>query len=166
MVGPPMAENGLEMAIRATTRPHLSQRRSLARNPGRQHSELALVVRQPWIDLILAGEKTWEIRGAPTHKRCHIHLAQSGTGLLFGTVRVVKCFEIKHEDLPLHVEKHCIQDCTAVRYARVYAWVLEGAERSATPRKYTHPKGAITWVRLARDLVTRGPAAKVARVDE
>ena len=39
-----------------------------------------LVVKQPWLDLLLSGKKRWEIRGQSTHKRGWVHLAESGCG--------------------------------------------------------------------------------------
>ena len=44
----------------------------------------ALIVRQPWIDLILSGEKTWEMRSRPTNVRGRIGLIEQGTGLIVG----------------------------------------------------------------------------------
>ena len=130
----------------------LQRRRHSGRLERPPPPEIALLVRKPWIDLILAGKKTWEIRGMPTSVRRWIHLAQSGTGSLVGRARVVGCLKVPREELPGHVDKHCVLDCGIVRYARVFAWVLEGAERLAAPRPYVHPQGAITWVRLPPDM--------------
>ena len=45
----------------------------------------ALVVKKEWLDLILAGRKTWEIRGSPTGKRGWIRFAESqADGKLMG----------------------------------------------------------------------------------
>ena len=108
----------------------------------------ALIIKKPWVDLILNGAKIWEIRGAPTSCRGPVFLAASGKKALVGRVTIVDCFEISHDELPGFVTQHCIADCSLVRYARVFAWVLEGAERFEAPREYIHPRGAITWVRL------------------
>ena len=110
----------------------------------------ALVIKKPWVDLILAGAKIWEIRGAPTNLRGPVFLAASGTRALVGRVTITNCFEIGHDDLPKYVHQHCIADCSIVRYKRVFAWALEGAERFEVPREYTHARGAITWVKLPR----------------
>ena len=67
---------------------------------------------------------------------------------------IVDCLEIFHDELPCFVTQHCIADCSLVRYARVFAWVLEGAERFETPREYIHPQGAMTWVRLPHSFVS------------
>jgi hypothetical protein len=40
----------------------------------------ALVIRPYWIDLILKGKKTWEIRGSKTAIRGTITLIPSGSG--------------------------------------------------------------------------------------
>ncbi|WP_281975144.1 hypothetical protein [Halobacillus litoralis] len=39
-----------------------------------------LLVQAPWIDLLLAGSKIWEIRGSNTKKRGRIGLIKSGSG--------------------------------------------------------------------------------------
>jgi hypothetical protein len=39
-----------------------------------------LLIRAPWIDKILDGSKSWEIRGSQTSKSGRIALIESGTG--------------------------------------------------------------------------------------
>ena len=34
----------------------------------------------------------------------------------------------------------------------MYAWVFKDAQRLATPIKYNHPKGAVIWVTLPKDV--------------
>ena len=46
----------------------------------RRSAKKALVVKKKWLDLILAGRKTWEIRGSSTSKRGWIHFAESQAG--------------------------------------------------------------------------------------
>lgn len=53
----------------------------------------ALIVRQPWIDLILSGKKTWEMRGAKINVRGRIGLIEQGTGLIFGETKLTFCHE-------------------------------------------------------------------------
>ncbi len=53
-----------------------------------------LIIKQPWIDLILDGEKPWEIRGRATTIRGTIALIKSGTGLVLGLVDVVDSLEL------------------------------------------------------------------------
>jgi hypothetical protein len=47
---------------------------------------IGLLVKQPWIDLILRGVKTWELRGSRTKASGRIALIQSGTGTVVGAV--------------------------------------------------------------------------------
>src|ERR1035437_2732880 len=49
----------------------------------------ALLIRRPWIDMILDGQKTWEIRGSRTSVRGQIGLIASRTGILGGAHSVV-----------------------------------------------------------------------------
>ena len=46
----------------------------------RRSAKKALVVKKKWLDLILAGQKTWEIRGSSTSKRGWVHFAESHAG--------------------------------------------------------------------------------------
>ena len=51
--------------------------------------ERALIVGSPWIDAILSGQKTWEIRGSRTTVRSSIGLIRKGSGQIVGTCRIV-----------------------------------------------------------------------------
>jgi hypothetical protein len=46
-------------------------------------------MRSPYVDWILAGSKTWEIRGSSTGKRGRIALIQSGSGTVIGVADLV-----------------------------------------------------------------------------
>ena len=48
----------------------------------------ALLIKQPWIDLILDGKKMWELRGSNTRIREEIALVESGTGTVVGTCKL------------------------------------------------------------------------------
>ena len=48
-----------------------------------------LLIRSPYVDWILAGSKTWEIRGSSTAKRGRIALIQSGSGTVIGVADLV-----------------------------------------------------------------------------
>jgi hypothetical protein len=43
-----------------------------------------LIIKKEWLDFILDGGKTWEMRSRPTKKRGDILLIQSGSGLVVG----------------------------------------------------------------------------------
>lgn len=115
----------------------------------------ALIVRQPWIDLILSGKKTWEMRCAKTNVRGRIGLIEQGTGLIFGEVNIVDSLE----DLSfceiienVHLDKHCIPNSKIDLFKKwPFPWVLSNAIRYETPIKYNHPKGAVIWVDLTKD---------------
>jgi hypothetical protein len=57
-----------------------------------------LIIRAPWIDMILAGTKTWEMRTAPCPHLGRIGLIRKGTGLIVGVANVVASLpERQHE---------------------------------------------------------------------
>ena len=113
----------------------------------RRSARKALVVKKKWLDLIFAGEKTWEIRGCMTSKRGWVHFAESQAGgKLRGRARLVNCFLVPKESFQRHYKKHCVPSLTMVPYVRIYAWVLEDAEEFKKPFEYEPKPGAVIWV--------------------
>lgn len=109
----------------------------------------ALIVKQPWIDYILDGTKTWEIRGCKTNVRGKIELIQSGSGFVIGSVEIVDCKRLTIEEFRSASEKHQIFDnLDCLPYKNTYAWIVQNPIRYNKPRPYKHPHGAIIWVKL------------------
>lgn len=107
-----------------------------------------LIIKKPWIDLILNGEKTWEVRGSNTKIRGIISLIQSGTGQIIGTVELVDSFEVSKETLKESYSNHKIDDLSIVNYKKAHAWVLQNPQIFKEPIPYIHPQGAVIWVNL------------------
>lgn len=108
----------------------------------------ALIIKKPWVDYILDGKKTWEIRGSKTNIRGQIELIQSGSGLVVGSCEIIDCRELTIEDYKSNIDKHNIQEVTTLPYKKTYAWIISNAKRYTEPKKYKHPQGAIIWVNL------------------
>ena len=106
----------------------------------------ALIIKKPWIDYILDGYKTWEIRGNKTNIRGEIELIQSGSGLVVGSCEIIDSKELTLSDYQQNKALHKIEDVQILPYKKTYAWVIAKAKRYETPKKYKHPKGAIIWV--------------------
>ena len=86
VAGPLAANAGTTISTASSPPPHNARTRSVVvQCPAALCAvpDLAdvLLIRAPWIDLILSGEKSMEIRGRPT-QRGSIYLAQSGTGMV------------------------------------------------------------------------------------
>ena len=113
----------------------------------RRSTKMLLVVKNPWLELILAGKKVWEIRGESTKVRGKIALSGGG-GLIDGQCHITNSFAIDKGVLGKHVGKHCVKDLGVIPYRRPHAWVLSKARRYKTPFEYSHPRGAIKWVKL------------------
>ncbi|SDO71204.1 ASCH domain-containing protein [Halobacillus sp. SY10] len=109
-----------------------------------------LLVKEPWIDLILSGEKTWEIRGTNTKHRGTTGLIKSGTGHVFGTVEIVDSQPLTKAEYERSTSLHGIpeENCQQLPYKRTYAWVLRNPFFYEEPIPYTHPLGAVIWVDL------------------
>jgi hypothetical protein len=126
----------------------------------------ALLVKQPWIDLILEGRKNWELRSSSTKVRGQIALVESGSGTVVGVCELVGVAgPLTLGDLRRSVRRHRVpaaQLGPAPPYRRTHAWVIENARRLLEPIRYSHPRGAVIWVNLAKG-VGRKVLAAAAR---
>src|SRR5437867_1580017 len=100
----------------------------------------ALLVKQPWIDKILGGEKRWEIRGSRTKVRGPIALIQSGTGCVVGTCELVDVEgPLSLAELHLRITRHRVPPSylnAGLPYPKTYAWVLRRARRARDSDHY------------------------------
>ena len=111
----------------------------------------ALIIRKPWLDRILAGSKTWEIRGSRTKIRETIGLIESRSGTVVGLCDLVDCRgPLTAAEFRQNARKAGMARADAILggYANTYAWVLANARRLKTPVPYDHPSGAVIWVAL------------------
>lgn len=114
-----------------------------------------LVIRQEPLAKILAGTKTWEVRGKATDRRGDIALIQSRSGLVLGTCQLVDVVgPLSVAELRRNARRTGFR-ANDMPYPTTYAWVLRGARRLATPIPYRHPSGAVIWVRLEPNVVRR-----------
>ncbi|MCF6136474.1 ASCH domain-containing protein [Pseudalkalibacillus berkeleyi] len=109
-----------------------------------------LIIKSPWIEQILEGHKTWEIRGSNTKIRGQIALIKSGSGHVYGTVDLVDCKKLNATTYQSGERYHGISrdECQVMPYKNTHAWVLENPQIFANPVPYQHPMGAVIWVNL------------------
>ena len=113
-----------------------------------------LIIRAPWIDYILKGEKNWEIRGSNTSVRGRVGLIKGGTGTVVGTVEIKDSIEITLDDYRENSIRHGAngKDLVSLPYKRTYAWVMDQPTMFDVPLPYKHPMGAVIWVNLIKAL--------------
>ena len=126
-----------------------SKKKAGARSGVKRSSKVALVVKKRWLNKIFDGEKDWEIRSSNTSRRGWIHLVESkACGKLMGRACLVDCFELSKSQFGKSRCHHCVRYLSEVPYKRMFAWVLNDAERFEKPFMYEHAQGAVIWVRL------------------
>ena len=110
----------------------------------------ALIVKQPWVELILTGRKTYEMRSTRTNVRGRVGLIEQGSGLIVGEVDIVDSLDPLLDEVGFyhHCSKHKIYSNFDSVKTWVYPWVLKNPVRYKTPRHYDHPQGAVIWVNL------------------
>ena len=107
-----------------------------------------LIIKEPWVSLIVEGKKTWELRKTKTSIRGKIALLQGG--YIRGYANLVDCIgPIPLERLreASHLHQVPIERFTE-GYSYKYAWKLINVESVDPPEKYDHPRGAQQWVNL------------------
>jgi hypothetical protein len=117
----------------------------------RQLPARALLIQSPFIERILAGTKTWEIRGRATSVRGRIGLIRSKSGQVVGSCHLVDVIgPLTRAELRSNARKAGCRpsDIQTLPYPTTYAWVLRDARPFARPVPYRHPSGAVVWVRL------------------
>lgn len=113
-----------------------------------------LVIKKQWLDLILSGNKTWEIRGSNTKIRSEIALIQSGSGQVIGKAELIHSRLLTMEEYQSAENFHCIPEelRKEAPYKKIYAWELRNAIRFNEPVHYKHPQGAVIWVNLSEEI--------------
>lgn len=113
----------------------------------------ALLIRSPWIDKILKGTKSWEMRGTSTRKRGRIGLVKSGTGTVVGVADLIDVVgPLSKSEFVANARKAGLSGAAAGKglpYLRTFAWVIGRPRRLSRPVPYKHPCGAIVWVALS-----------------
>lgn len=105
-----------------------------------------LVMRRQWLDLVLSGEKSIEIRAMPLRKGETYFLGCKGH--VYGSVVVGEVQRLDSDEewrvlLPSH-----LWDRADLPYKRTFAHSLLNLAASAIPVPYQHPRGAIGLVRF------------------
>jgi hypothetical protein len=115
-------------------------------------TERALIIRAPWIDLILQGQKAWEMRSQPTRVRGPIGLIRKGSGLVVGTARLTDSRPaLTRDDYMQYCDKHAIPEAMLdeVLVSRwVFPWVLSDVRSLPQPVAYRHGSGPVIFVTL------------------
>src|SRR5438552_2077465 len=112
-----------------------------------------LIINEPWIGLILRGEKTREMRKTACYHRGRIALIRNGSGRIVGTADVVDSLQsldtaeayVRAE--PQHRIPPSRQELPFTDGWRT-PWVQADARALRSPVSYKHPSGAVIWVNL------------------
>lgn len=110
-----------------------------------------LIVKRTWGQMILNGQKEWEIRGKNTTHRGRYYLMYSG--MVYGEFDLIDSQPFTEQEFYNNTEKHRLPiECLSysdliMRYKRPYKWIIRNAKLYDVPIPYTHPQGAVIWVK-------------------
>lgn len=112
-----------------------------------------LIIRKEPLDEILAGRKTWEIRGSNAKIRGPIALIRSGSGLVVGRCKLIGVVgPLTLREYNAATRKHRADSSRTLPYPKTYAWILSDSRRLRTPIPYRHKPGAVRWINLSDSL--------------
>ena len=120
--------------------------------------EKGIIIAEPWISKILAGEKAWEMRSTRTPMRGTIALVKKGTKTVVGLADIYDVEgPLSLEDLRRTTSKHCVTESefTAEGYNWFYAWKMKNILKLKTPVPYKHKSGATVWVVLDDEAIEK-----------
>ena len=110
-----------------------------------------LIIKKKWLDLIMSGQKTLEIRGNRTsHVGEEIALLESRSQKIRGFCTIKEVTALDKGKWEANKDQHRVDvlwENLTKRYKTPYAWCLS----SIIPKEgltYEHPKGAVIWVNL------------------
>lgn len=137
-----------------------------------------LMVREPYVSLILTNKKRWELRGTSTNIRGRIGLIRSGSGFVVGECEILDCIGPLDFETLVASRELATEETQQLRregqapYTRIdgaisktYAWVLATPVLYPRPLRYKHPSGAITFVDLSKPGVIECSEASQSRQD-
>lgn len=87
-----------------------------------------LIIKKRWLDLIMSGKKTLEIRGCRTsHVGEEIALLESGSQKIRGFCTIKEVMDLDKGKWEVHRDRHCVDvpwENLIKRYKTPYAWHL------------------------------------------
>ncbi len=121
--------------------------------------ERTLIIMPEYLEWILSGKKTWEIRTQPTKIRGTVALSEKGTKRILGVCTIVNCLGpltvddyIKNARKMNRSKKELVANREDIEIDFLiydfYAWVLSDIKGLAKPVAFENPSGAVTWAKL------------------
>lgn len=111
-----------------------------------------LIIKAPFIDWIMAGRKTWELRSKHTQVRGPIALIKQGTGTVVAVARLIESKgPLTDADMAGNFQNHAVApDRLLLPEVQKYrfAWVLSDVKQLGRPVPYIHRSGAVIWAAL------------------
>ncbi len=126
----------------------------------------AVPIKAPFVDWIIDGKKTWEIRTRSTNIRGRVGLIKSKSLTVVGTCEIVDVIGPLTAAMVQKNAQSKINEAAGDCLGCIgqYAWVLADVRRIVRPVPYDHPSGAVTWVKLDDRKASRKLAAKSVAV--
>ena len=116
--------------------------------------EKGLIMDLCWIQLVLSGAKTWEIRSTDASFRGRFGLCKKGRCL--GSVELVAVHEVSRDDLEQQRDKHQVQDLRMFdSKPRLFAWELARPCKFTEAVQYDASRAGQRWISLQNTVLAK-----------
>ena len=116
-----------------------------------------LLIRPEWLDKIISGEKTIEIRGTSCKSKINktIGLAYCGPSvnkqeerIIIGTAKISGYKQYNNiEEYNSDIKKHCFYH-EILPYKKTFGWIFEDIKKLDYKKTFEYKKGAVIWILL------------------
>ena len=114
-----------------------------------------LILKQLWLDKILFGRKSWEVRSCHCSKQKNRKIALIFKNYVHGTCLIKESFVVTKKELKKHPQKHQIPDLGVITYKTIYVWVLTNVQAFNVPVEIERKPGQITWINVKKKKVKK-----------
>ncbi len=108
-----------------------------------------LIVKSPFADLIIDGNKRWELRSKPVPKsKIGNTILLLSQGNMLGKIKIKKNlgpFDVDELKKTVHLHNSNLDGLDDS--FSTYVWEVEVTEKFVRPKRYFHPQGAQVWVK-------------------
>lgn len=125
-----------------------------------------LIVAEPWISLILSGEKTWEMRSSVCNHRGRVGLIRKGSGHVVGITEITGSLPAL-DTLARYAEAEPMHRIPSDRQGAAFSggwrtpWVMKNTKALKRPVHYRHKSGTVIWVKELDPEVIAGIEAQL-----
>lgn len=107
-----------------------------------------LIVKKPFAELIINGEKEWELRSRrPPPEKLGMEMYLLSSGMALGKIKIGSHWMATKQNLEQNQDKHRSEVSCLSRHHTFHVWEIRVVKKFERPKRYVHPTGARVWIK-------------------